>query len=513
MDSGDSRALAERVTTGIERLDFILKGGLFRGGTYLVIGPPGSGKTVLCNQLCFHVAAQGGRALYVTLLAESTSRMLRQLQSLSFFDEARIGRELVYVSGYAALEEGGLEGLLEVLGKGMRERRATVLVVDGIETARSYAADGRAYLRFLRELQALATLVGCTSLITAPLRSFEELDATTGVADGILELQHQLLGPRAIRELTVRKLRGSDYLLGRHEVEIGGDGLVVHPRTEVRFGAPPEEASEARIRMAFGVEPLDEMLHGGLLSSSTTTLIGAPGTGKTLLGLHFLVTGARAGQPGMYFGFHETPPRLCAKAEAVGLPLRAMVDDGSLEILWQPPLEVHVDALSERLLERIVERIGTGRTERLRLFVDGVSGFRSAIAYPGRMSLFFAALLHELRSLDVTTVLADELALMGPDVDMPDATLAGSVENMVLLRCVEHRSAMRRLISIIKARESAYDASVREFWIDASGVHVAPDSASAEDILAGAYGRARAPVRRRAITGRDAPIRDEGGER
>lgn len=40
---------ADRVQSGIPRLDFILKGGLKRGGTYALMGPPGSGKTILSN--------------------------------------------------------------------------------------------------------------------------------------------------------------------------------------------------------------------------------------------------------------------------------------------------------------------------------------------------------------------------------------------------------------------------------------------------------------------------------
>ena len=48
--------------------------------------------------------------------------------------------------------------------------------------------------------------------------------------------------------------------------------------------------------MPFGVAELDKMLWGGLPSGSTTALLGAPGAGKTMLGLSFLVEGARQGQ-------------------------------------------------------------------------------------------------------------------------------------------------------------------------------------------------------------------------
>ena len=70
-DSAPGLDELERVPTGIRGIDTILFGGVLRGGVYIVQGPPGSGKTILGNQLCFNHIASGGRAIYITLLAES----------------------------------------------------------------------------------------------------------------------------------------------------------------------------------------------------------------------------------------------------------------------------------------------------------------------------------------------------------------------------------------------------------------------------------------------------------
>nr|WP_277991464.1 ATPase domain-containing protein [Corallococcus macrosporus] len=234
--------------------------------------------------------------------------------------------------------------------------------------------------------------------------------------------------------------------------------------------------------MSFGIPRLDEALHGGVLSGSTTLLLGAPGTGKTLLGLHFLLQGAREGQPGVYFGFFETPPRLIEKAEGTGMgDLQKYVDEGLIEIQWQPPLEHNLDSLAEKLLERIEER----KVDRLRLFIDGVSGFRSAAVYPDRMGRFFSALTHQLRMMDVTTLYSDETPLFSPGVDMPQPEAASTVENVILVRYVELRSQLYRLLSIMKMRESAYDSAIREFSISGDGIQVAETFESAESILTG----------------------------
>jgi circadian clock protein KaiC len=84
------RPLLKRIPTGVPGLDTVLRGGFLRGGIFIVQGSPGAGKTILGNQICFHHVGKGGRALYVTLLAENHARMLLHIGQLGFFEEAVI---------------------------------------------------------------------------------------------------------------------------------------------------------------------------------------------------------------------------------------------------------------------------------------------------------------------------------------------------------------------------------------------------------------------------------------
>ncbi len=86
----------QRILAGITGLDAILGGGLFVGSHFLIIGPPGAGKTIMANQLCFQHIATGGHAIYISLLAETNSRLLTHLQHLTFFTPAPIGDTLYY---------------------------------------------------------------------------------------------------------------------------------------------------------------------------------------------------------------------------------------------------------------------------------------------------------------------------------------------------------------------------------------------------------------------------------
>jgi circadian clock protein KaiC len=121
-----------------------------------------------------------------------------------------------------------------------------------------------------------------------------------------------------------------------------------------------------------------------------------------------------------------------------------------------------------------------------RLFLDGLGGFIESSVEPGRISRFFAVLANELRARGVTTLYtAETQEVIGPGIQMPVAGISSLLENLIALRYVEHRSRLRRLVSVVKVRDSAFDANLREFSITDRGVSVAGTFASAEEVLSG----------------------------
>src|SRR5205823_1226506 len=107
--------------------------------------------------------------------------------------------------------------------------------------------------------------------------------------------------------------------------------------------------------LEFGIESLDAMVRGGVPSGSTTLIFGTSGTGKTLLGLHFLAAGAAKKERGLYLGFNESPQEIVARGEGAKIDLAGYVRRGILEILWEPTTEVILDAIARRVLD-IVRR-------------------------------------------------------------------------------------------------------------------------------------------------------------
>ena len=470
-----------RLASGVSGLDGVLRGGFFKGDMYLIAGDPGTGKTVLANQLCFNHVADGGRAVYITLLVENHGRMLAHLSPLAFFKPEVIGSTLQYFSGAVVLQEKGLDELRALIGQVVRDYQATMLVVEGLETAQLVARSDLEFKQFLQALQALTEVRGCTTFLVSQSTPNRTLAPGHAVVDGLLELSDKLVGIRRIRELEVLKFRGSDYLRDSHSFTITDTGLTVYPRTEKLIAlSPPSPLDGERTRLEFGTPRLDEMMHGGPYLGSCTMLLGTPGSGKTLLGLHFLAAGARKGERGLYFGFDEPSKWLIEKADKVGLKFSDHVTSGLIDVVWQSPLDNIPDALAERLLTLVRANQVT------RLYIDGLSGLERAEAYPDRMFAFFAALVIQLRSLGVTTVFSAEIVqLFGPEVELPAAYASGTTDNILFLRYVELRSHLYRLISIMKMRDSAYETALREFVITEHGINVKETFESAEAILTG----------------------------
>jgi circadian clock protein KaiC len=477
-EGSENTLLLKRVPTGIGGLDEILRGGLLEGGVYIIQGAPGTGKTILGNEICFRHAAAGGRAAYVTLLAELHTRMLQHLRALSFFNEAVIPEALSYVSAFHTLENAGLKGLIDVLRKEIKGRCASLLVLDGLVAAQESAQSDREFKKFINEVQAHAGAYDCTVLLLTS-GGLNKVSPEHTMVDGVIELEDQLFGVRTQRSLQVRKFRGSSFLRGRHAFRITDEGISLFPRIEVAF-ANPSRHSAQRGRLASGIEGLDEMLGGGLPAGSTTGLAGATGVGKTTVGLQFLSL-ASAQEPALLFGLFETPQALKLKAQSLNLAYGPAVERGDIEVLWQPQREHILDELAHRLLAAVRRR------NVKRVFIDGLGGLLESACYPERTSRFFACLSNELRARGATTVFTVETRdIVGADVHVPVGGLSALVENLLFMRFVEHRSTLRRLLSVNKIRDSDHDPHLREFVITDRGIALGEVFADMEGVMTGA---------------------------
>ena len=253
------------------------------------------------------------------------------MQQFSFFDESLVAADRVVIAdlGSVIRRRDAAEVLAEITAASSSEEPAMV-VIDSFKALRDLLGDASAMRTFIYDLAVHMSTWGAVSLFVGEytpdeMATFSEF----AIADGIIRLVQPRQELRAIREVEVLKLRGADVVTGGHFFEIAGDGLAFFPRVRGPGGRdrPSRRRSTSARRPAS--PGLDEMLGGGLPRGSATVVQGGTGTGKTLLGLQFLLEGARNGEPGIHFALEETTNQLRRIAQRSRLgspPVRGAAD-------------------------------------------------------------------------------------------------------------------------------------------------------------------------------------------
>lgn len=132
-------------------------------------------------------------------------------------------------------------------------------------------------------------------------------------------------------------------------------------------------------RLSTGVKALDEMLAGGIPRGFSVAVTGEPGTGKTILCIHFTAQGISEGDRCIYVTTEESRDSIITQAEQFGFDFSKAVGEGKLIIidaLMGLEDQWTIRSLSvEELVNKVIEAkkaLGYGRA---RLVIDSLSAF------------------------------------------------------------------------------------------------------------------------------------------
>jgi len=236
-----------------------------------------------------------------------------------------------------------------------------------------------------------------------------------------------------------------------------------------------------RKRALMGIPGLDEMLDGGLIAGSIAMIKGAPGTGKTTLGMQFLYEGIQRGnEAGLLVTFEQFPHTLYRDALTHGWNLRELEQEGKLRVIFTSPqvflssLQSPISPINSAIRDMDVKRA----------VIDSVTQFQKLTRDPVELRAFYNHMINGLRREGITSLLLSEDS--GPDFVRGDrGRLAFVVDSVVLLRYVEIDSVMQRAVAVLKTRGSDHDKAIRRFEIKRGGLVVHEVFEGREGLLSG----------------------------
>jgi len=277
------------------------------------------------------------------------------------------------------------------------------------------------------------------------------------VADAIISLSVERTAERELRVLQVLKLRGSQFLSGKHAYRISAKGIEAFPRLADEGNTNSYVASFARI--SSGVAPLDVMLFDGYLQGASTLVAGPSGSGKTLLGLHFLMTGARLGEPGLIATLQENPIQL----ERILNGYQWSLKEPGLDLMYRAPVDLYVDEWVYDLLDAI-ERTGAKR-----VLIDSLGDLHATGIEELRFREYMYSLIQRCSRKGVSVMMTQEVPELFGVTQLSQYGISHLSDNVVLLQFLLDDSNVKRAISVIKTRGSAHDSHVRQFEITGDG--------------------------------------------
>jgi circadian clock protein KaiC len=475
----DRLTSVERLGSGCRPLDTILGGGFPAQSVTVVAGEPGSGKTVFTLQTLFHHARQGKKCLYFSTLSEPGLKTIRYVQAFAFFDAGLIEDRLVFVDLGSVLRTGGTEKALQTLIERVESEDADLVAIDSFKAIHDLMPDSGGGRMFVYDLAVAMAAWGATTLLVGEYAAGEIGTAPEfAIADGILQLTNERHELTAARQFEVLKLRGADYITGRHFFDIGAEGLTFYPRVR-----GPVLADDPRVdladRVTTGVPGLDALLLGGLPRASATIVKGGTGAGKTLAGLHFLLEGVRCAEPGILFTLEETPAQIRAVAHAFGWDVAALEADHRLVIHYTSPVELLTDRFLDEALRQIA-KVGARR-----VVLDGLTSMALSVVSPRRFRELVYALTKHLRAAGVTLLMTMEIAELLGTTQLTGHGVSSIADNVIVLRYVEVEAHLERALLVLKARGIGHSTELRRFVIDDAGAHIGGGFQDLRGVLTG----------------------------
>jgi circadian clock protein KaiC len=477
-----------RVSTGVPGLDDVIYGGLIPQRAYLVRGGPGSGKTTLGLHFLTDGAARGEQSLFITLgepeaelrvNAESLGFDLTHVHFLDLSPNAAFFTEMQTYDIFSPAEVEREPVTQQILDQIEQIHPARVFV-DAMTQFRYLSTDAFQFRKQVLSLLRFLVEQGATILFSSEGSSAAPDDDLQFMADGVINLQNAA----GARTISVSKLRGSDYRGGAHSMRLTQRGMEVYPRL-----LPDQHTQQYKQEtLSSGVPEVDELLHGGLERGTITMFSGPTGVGKTTLGLQFMKEAAGRGERSVVYTFEEQQDTLVRRCESLNIPVRTMIERGTLSVVPVEPLHFTPDEFARIVRKEVEERNASI------VMIDSVAGYRVSLRGEDVVT-HLHALSKYLQNMGVAVLLVNEVTSIAGEFQVSDIGASYLADNIIFLRYLELRGEIHKVIGVLKKRLSNFERTLREIEMTRYGIKVGKPLTNLQGILAGRITTLDKPIR------------------
>jgi len=219
-------------------------------------------------------------------------------------------------------------------------------------------------------------------------------------------------------------------------------------------------------RVKSGIEGLDELLYGGFLRGDAILVAGAPGTGKTSMGMQFVYNGiTKYQEPGLFVTFEEFPQRIYRDARSFGWDFPDLEKKGKLKVLFISAEVLQQDIVRDQgLVSEMIAEIGARR-----VVVDSLSNIYSTCENEGQFREAVYGLVNALKRESLTAMLIQELREQEEIGAGPEQFVADAVVRLTRAYVGNHHM---RFVEVIKSRGSPQIAIPSLFFVAKGGITV-----------------------------------------
>ena len=452
--------------THVPGLDVVLNGGLEPGAVVVLAGVPGTGKTILAQQICFANATAEHKSIYYTTMTEPHTKLVRHLEQFTFFDPEALGSSVEQIHLGDLLRRGRKEGIdamvAEILAKTLDEEPA-IVVIDSAKMLRDFASE-RHLRSALYDLTGRFSDTGTVLLLLGEYTPRElRNDIEFSLADGIIQLEYKAREPVDRRWLRIMKMRGGSHRAGRHTFRIGIDGIEVFPRIETLI--PAEVATAESGRRHSGIPGLDQLMGGGTKPGDATLITGPSGVGKTIFGLRWVAEELEQGRRCLFVTFQDTADQLTGMATIFGWDHAAARASGQLVISHVPMGDLDLDLLASTI------RAELAGPPISRVVIDSLAELATANRESKRFRAYVRSLVGLIRASGASSLVTSETNVRGFSGEVLDS-LMFLFDNVISLRYVEQGSQVGRALTVLKMRNSQHERTLSSVSITDAGLIV-----------------------------------------